>query len=204
MAIPSRRRIESPQMEKGQGRRPVDNSKTRITGVFVLSAAVFGACICLGQAKPPSHPQSQSGPQSQSLIGKPAPQFVRRDLNGQTVDLRSLRGNVVLLNFWATWCAPCEQEMPVFDSWQRRYNPRGFQVVGISLDDDADSAQKLANKLKIAYPVAMGDAKLGERYGGILGLPMTFLIGRDGKVLAEFQGESDLKSIEGEIKAALN
>jgi cytochrome c biogenesis protein CcmG, thiol:disulfide interchange protein DsbE len=204
MDIPSRRRIESLQMKTGPGRRPGGISKKRITGVFVLIAAVFGVFICFGQAKPPAHPQPQSGPHSQSLIGKSAPQFARRDLNGRTVDLRSLRGKVVLLNFWATWCAPCQSELPVFNSWQRSYNPRGFQVIGISMDDDADSARSLVNRLRLDYPVAMGDAKLGVRYGGVLGLPKTFLIGRDGKVQAEFQGESDLKSIEGKILAALN
>jgi peroxiredoxin len=140
----------------------------------------------------------------QSLVGKQAPVFVRRDLRGQTINLRSLRGKVVLLNFWATWCAPCQTEMPFFNSWQREYGPRGLAVVGISMDDDADSARKLVEKMRIAYPVAMGDAKLGVSYGRVLGLPKTFLIGRDGKVLAQFQGETDLKALEAKLKAAIN
>ena len=139
-----------------------------------------------------------------SLVGKHAPSFARRDLSGQSINPGSLRGKVVLLNFWATWCAPCEHEMPRFSAWQREYGSQGFQVIGISMDDDRDSAQKLAEKLKIDYPVAMGDAKLGERYGGVLGLPMTFLIGRDGKVLAQFQGETDLKAMEAKVKSALS
>lgn len=139
-----------------------------------------------------------------SLVGKQSPTFARHDLNGQSINLASLRGKVVLLNFWATWCAPCLQEMPVFSSWQRQYGSQGFQVIGISMDDESESARKLVEKLKIAYPVAMGDARLGERYGGILGLPMTFLIGRNGKVKAQFQGEADLKAMEANLGAALN
>jgi cytochrome c biogenesis protein CcmG, thiol:disulfide interchange protein DsbE len=139
-----------------------------------------------------------------SLVGRHPPAFTRNDLNGHSINLNSLRGKVVLLNFWATWCAPCQTEMPVFSAWQREYGSQGFQVIGISMDDDAGAARKLVEELKIAYPVAMGDAKLGEMYGGVLGLPMTFLIGRDGKVLAQFQGETDLKTMEAIVKTALH
>jgi len=138
-----------------------------------------------------------------SLAGKPAPAFARRDLAGQIIRLDGLRGKVVLLNFWATWCAPCQAEMPVFDSWQHEYGSRGFQVIGISMDDDEDAARGLVNNLRLDYPVVMGDARLGERYGGVLGLPITFVIGRDGKVLAQFQGEGNLNLIEKAIKSAL-
>jgi peroxiredoxin len=162
-------------------------------------ARCLGACVLVAASIAAS---AQSAP-VQSLVGRQAPQFARRDLHGHTIDLRSLRGKVVLLNFWATWCAPCQTEMPVFSEWQRTYGPQGFQVIGISMDDDSDAARKLVEKLGLAYPVAMGDAKLGEQYGEVLGLPKTFLIGRDGKVLAQFQGESALKSIERSIKSAL-
>lgn len=138
-----------------------------------------------------------------SLVGKQAPAFSRQTLDGQTIDLHRLRGKVVLLNFWATWCAPCLTEMPVFEDWQKKYGPLGFMAIGISMDDDRASAQKLVKKLQIDYPVAMGDATLGLRYGGVLGLPKTFLIGRDGKVLAEFRGETDLKAMEAQVQAAL-
>ena len=139
-----------------------------------------------------------------SLVGSQAPGFIRRDLSGHEIQLATLRGKVVLLNFWATWCAPCQQEMPLFSGWQREYGSRGLAVIGISMDDDADSARKLVEKLKIGYPVAMGDANLGRLYGGVLGLPLTFVIGRDGKVMAQFQGDSDVKSIEQKIKSALD
>ena len=138
-----------------------------------------------------------------SLLNRKAPEFARQDLKGQTQDLARFRGKVVLLNFWATWCAPCQLEMPVFATWQRQYAPQGLQVIGVSMDDDAASARRLVARLQLNYPVLMGDERLGARYGGVLGLPLTFLIDRNGVVRAEFQGEVDLKLIEKRVTAFL-
>ena len=137
---------------------------------------------------------------TQSLVNHEAPQFVRRDLTGRSMNLARLKGKVVLLNFWATWCAPCQIEMPMFARWQKDYGPQGLAVVGISMDDDAAPARTVIRKLRIDYPVAMGDAALGQRYGGVLGLPYTLLIDRNGIVCAEFQGEADLSKIEAALK----
>jgi peroxiredoxin len=134
------------------------------------------------------------------LVNRKAPEFARRDLTGKNVDLRSFRGKVVLLNFWATWCAPCLLEMPVFAGWQRRYGPQGVQVIAISMDDDDEPVRKVIAKMKLNYPVVMGDAKLGERYGGVLGLPLTYLIDRNGVVRARFQSETDVNAIEKQLK----
>jgi thiol-disulfide isomerase/thioredoxin len=142
-------------------------------------------------------------PVVRSLVNKPAPEIARADLNGTRVALKSLRGKVVLLNFWATWCAPCQIEMPVFSTWQQQYGPQGLQVIGISMDDDAAPVRKLVARLKTNYPIAMGDAKLGKRYGGVMGLPLSFLIDRNGVVRARFQGETELKTIEAQLKKTL-
>ena len=162
-------------------------------------ARALGACVAIVASIAVIAPLCPA----QSLVGKAAPVFARRDLHGHMIDLRKLRGKVVLLNYWATWCAPCQAEMPAFDAWQRKYGPQGLVVIGISMDDDEATARRLTDKLKLAYPIAMGDARLGARYGKILGLPMTFLIGRDGLVLAEYKGETDLKAIEERVQAAL-
>ena len=135
-------------------------------------------------------------------MNRRAPEFARKDLAGKSVDLKNFRGKVVLLNFWATWCAPCQLEMPAFAAWQRQYGPDGLQVIGISMDDDATPVVGLVAKLKLNYPVLMGDANLGRQYGGVLGLPLTYLIDRDGVVRARFQGETDLKTIERRLSAA--
>jgi peroxiredoxin len=141
---------------------------------------------------------------AQTLVHRQAPEFVLRDLSGKRLDLAALRGKVVLLNFWATWCAPCQLEMPGFVAWQSQYGPRGLQVIGISMDDDPELARKLCAKLKVNYPVAMGDEKIGELYGGILGLPVTFLIDTNGEIRAEYRGETNLKKIETGMKQLLS
>jgi thiol-disulfide isomerase/thioredoxin len=154
-------------------------------------------CGCLATAS------AQSLPAAESLLNRPAPQFARQGLNGTHLDLANYRGKIVLLNFWATWCAPCQIEMPVFVQWQRQYGPQGLQVIGISMDDDRALARKLAAQLKLNYPVAMGDEKLGELYGGVLGLPLTYLIDKNGIVRARFQGEISAKIIETKLQELL-
>ena len=154
-------------------------------------------CDCVGM----SAAQSPSAPTS--LLHKEAPAFVRTDLENRKLDLRAYRGKVDLLDFWATWCASCQLEMPRFVAWQSQYGPRGLQIIGISMDDDPELARKLYKKMKLNYPVAMGDEKLGQLYGGVLGLPLTFLIDSQGKVLAEFRGEANLNLIEEQFKTLL-
>ena len=138
------------------------------------------------------------------LVNKRAPEFVRADLNHRRLDLKAYRGKVVLLNFWATWCGPCLIEMPRFVEWQKKYGARGLQVVGMSMDDDPAAVRKLYEKLKLNYPVAMGDESLGELYGGILGLPVTFLIDPHGEVVAKYQGETDLNKVEMQVQSLLH
>jgi thiol-disulfide isomerase/thioredoxin len=138
------------------------------------------------------------------LLNKKAPELVRTDLNHKRVDLNAYHGNVVLLNFWATWCAPCQLEMPRFVAWQSQYGAQGLQILGVSMDDDPALVRKLIAKLKLNYPVVMGDEKLGELYGGVLGLPVTFLIDRNGEIRAKFQGETDLNAIDMQLKSLLN
>ncbi|MGA2896195.1 MAG: TlpA disulfide reductase family protein [Acidobacteriaceae bacterium] len=138
-----------------------------------------------------------------SLVHKRAPEFVRTDLDHKRLDLNAYRGKVVLLNFWATWCAPCQVEMPHFMAWQQKYGPRGLQVIGISMDDDPALVRQAYRKLKLNYPVAMGDVKLGDLYGGVLGLPVTYLIDRHGEIQAEYQGETNLNKIERQMQSLL-
>jgi cytochrome c biogenesis protein CcmG/thiol:disulfide interchange protein DsbE len=161
---------------------------------FPLKALV---CVCLGAGI------AQPALAASSLIHKPAPEFVRTDLQGKRLDLSAYRGQVVLLNFWATWCAPCQLEMPRFVAWESQYGPRGLRIIGISMDDDPALARRMATKLKLNYPVAMGDEELGELYGGVLGLPLTFLIDSQGNVQAKFLGETNLNTIEEKFKPLL-
>ena len=158
----------------------------------ILIGLLLSACFAVAGAQ-----------SAETLVDKHAPEFTRTDFNGAKIDLASFHGKVVLLDFWATWCASCQVEMPAFVQWQREYGPRGLQIVGISMDDDPALARRLAAKLRLNYPVTMGNEKLGELYGGVLGLPLTYLIDRKGIVRARFQGETDLKTIEKQLKSLL-
>lgn len=162
----------------------------------LLVLLLLGVASFAGGKESPLH--------SETLVNRTAPEFSRRDLNGHLLDLAHFRGKVVLLNFWATWCAPCQAEMPVFSRWQTEYGPSGLQVIGISMDDGEAPVRKLAGQMNLAYPVAMGDARLGRLYGGVLGLPLTFLIDRRGVVRARFQGETDRHAIEKEVRALVD
>jgi len=134
-------------------------------------------------------------------VGDAAPQFVRGDLQGHPFDLR--RGKVVLIDFWASWCAPCILAIPHLSQLQEKYGARGFQVVGVSMDDSADTTRETMQRFRFNYPVVMGDAKLGNLFGGVLGLPQQFLIGTDGKILAIRSGEFAPTALDKEIAAAL-
>jgi cytochrome c biogenesis protein CcmG, thiol:disulfide interchange protein DsbE len=163
----------------------------------ILRVLVLLACALL------SMPGEVSAQSSSDLLHKVAPQFSRPDLNGRQIDLKNYRGKVVLLNFWATWCASCQVELPRFEEWQNRYGKDGLQVLAISMDDGDALVRKTIRKLHLGLPVLMGDAKLGETYGGVLGLPVTFLIGRDGVVMAKIKGETDLGALESRVRMLL-
>ena len=132
-----------------------------------------------------------------------APDFTRADLTGKSIALRAYRGKLVLLNFWATWCGPCLSEIPRFAAWQRHYGPAGLQILGVSMDDDPAPVRTAYRKFNLSYPVVMGDAALGEQFGGVLGLPFSYLIDPRGRIVDRFEGEPDLKRMEMRIQALL-
>jgi cytochrome c biogenesis protein CcmG/thiol:disulfide interchange protein DsbE len=137
-----------------------------------------------------------------AAFGRPAPNFTRIDLTHKPVELSHYRGKVVLLNFWASWCGPCLTEMPIFAQWQNQYNGRGLQVIGVSMDDSVHDAASAVAKLRLDYPVVMGDEHIGIAYGGVLGLPVTFLIDRSGIIRGRYQG-ADLTRIKSDLEHLL-
>ena len=132
-----------------------------------------------------------------------APDFALPELTGQKLTLSGYRGKVVLLDFWATWCEPCQEEIPHFVELQDEYRDQGLQIIGISMDDGPEPVRDFYQRFKINYPVVMGNAKIGELYGGVLGLPIAFVLGRDGRIYAKHIGATDISVLEREITALL-
>jgi thiol-disulfide isomerase/thioredoxin len=128
-----------------------------------------------------------------------APDFSLPDLGGQKLDLSFYRGKVVLLDFWATWCDACREEIPHFVELQNEYGSQGLQIIGVSMDDQPEPVRAFYQRFKINYPVVMGNAKTGELYGGVFGLPIAFLIGRDGRIYSKHMGATDISVFEKEI-----
>jgi peroxiredoxin len=132
-----------------------------------------------------------------------APDFTLPQLDGNSLQLSSLRGKVVLLDFWATWCDPCREEIPHFVELQNKYADRGLQIVGVSMDDTIDPVRPFAEQFHMNYLIVMGNAKTGELYGGVLGLPITFVIGRDGRIFRKHIGATNVTVFEKEITSLL-
>jgi thiol-disulfide isomerase/thioredoxin len=163
--------------------------------LILAAAALLIAGIIL------RHPSTANQPRASQV--RPAPDFSLTDLSGQKLALSGYRSKVVLLDFWATWCDPCKAEIPHFIEMQNRYGPKGLQVIGISMDDDEQLARDFRQQFKMSYPVAMGSPALAEQYGGILGLPITFTIDRQGRIFSKHIGATDPSIFEAEIKKLL-
>jgi peroxiredoxin len=149
------------------------------------------------------------------LQGQKAPPFTLKDTAGHKVSLADYKGKAVIVDFWATWCAPCKVEIPWLEQFHNQYAGQGLEILGVSEDNlDPDDKAKLAQEkkdisdkatqMKINYPVLIDDASVSTPYGGIDGLPTTFFIDRSGKVVASTVGLAPRDTIEADIKKALS
>jgi peroxiredoxin len=144
--------------------------------IFAIAGAAIVLAACSG-----SHAVHTT---SQELSNrKPAPNFTLTDANGKRVSLSDFRGKVVLLNFWATWCGPCQLEIPWFVEFEQQLHSKGLQVIGVSMDDDGWPVVKpFIAEHHINYPVLLGNDSVAQLYGGLDALPTTFILDRDGRI----------------------
>jgi cytochrome c biogenesis protein CcmG, thiol:disulfide interchange protein DsbE len=119
-------------------------------------------------------------------IGEAAPELVLTALDGTSIDLAKLRGKVVLVNFWATWCAPCRKEMPTLDAFYRRHRGQNFELIGISIDFARDAAKMRKVAAGLAYPAAWINDISDNGFGAPEGVPITYVIDADGIIRDKF------------------
>ena len=148
-----------------------------------------------------------------AAIGKPAPEISLKDLDGKDVSLAQFKGQVVLVNFWATWCAPCREEIPELIAMQRKYGPKGFTVLGVAMDEEGKSvvAPFVAKERftvegqpsPMSYPILLGNDAAADKFGGLLGYPTSVLISRDGKQIQHITGQIDGDEVTKAIESQL-
>jgi len=132
-----------------------------------------------------------------------APELTLTDLRGDALHTANYKGKVVLVNFWAAWCTPCAEEVPQFIALQKKYRDQGLQVIGFSVEDDATELRNFYRKYQMNYPVIPSDLKIADSFGGVLGLPTTFVIGRDNSIHSKHNGATDFAALEQEVVALL-
>ncbi len=138
------------------------------------------------------------------MVNKPAPPWELTDVFGRKVKLSDFHGRVVVLDFWATWCGPCRKEIPDFIDLQQRLGTQGLTIIGASVDEGGVAVVKpFVQKNKMNYPVVLGADKITGDYGGIEGIPTTFIIDRRGKIVAKHVGLTEKADFEKEIMALL-
>lgn len=161
----------------------------KIAVMLLVSAALLGGCTRTDQAE--------------GLPDGAAPDFTLMDLAENKVSLSDMKGKVVLLEFWATWCPPCRASAPGIEKLYTAYAGRGFTVLGISLDsDDWDSVRSFAKEYGISYPILMGTEKVADRYK-VKTIPLFVLIDREGKIRRRYLGSGNEESIEEDMQSLL-
>ncbi|MEM7432434.1 MAG: TlpA disulfide reductase family protein [Pseudomonadota bacterium] len=125
---------------------------------------------------------------SSDLKGQQAPDFALKSSTGENLRLSEYRGDVVMINFWATWCGPCRQEMPLLDALYDRYERVGFSLLGVNIDDDSSKAMDMVSELGVSFPVLFDARKEVSRMYDVDAMPVTILLDREGNVRHVHQG----------------
>ncbi|OGL40927.1 MAG: hypothetical protein A3C43_09745 [Candidatus Schekmanbacteria bacterium RIFCSPHIGHO2_02_FULL_38_11] len=141
---------------------------------------------------------------STDASAKLAPYFTLPDINGKMVSLRDFKGKVLILDFWATWCPPCREEIPHFKDLYAQYKRKGLEIVGIAVDQGGTKAVKPFVEInRISYTILIGSEEVTNSYGGIIGIPTTFVIDRKGNIVRKYVGYREKEVFEEDIKGLL-
>jgi thiol-disulfide isomerase/thioredoxin len=173
------------------------------TCLLFLSFALLGLVGCNQHSASP--PQRKEVAVAASEIGSRLPEFSAKDLQGREISSADLRGKVVLVDFWATWCQPCKKEMPGYQNLADRYGHSGFAVIGFKFDTmmDMEDPVLFAKKMGVRYPLAVAAEELKQKFGGIEGLPTTMLYDRQGVLRKKVIGFEYTDAIESALKPFL-
>jgi peroxiredoxin len=184
----------------------------------VAGLALLFAWLLIGRV-PLQHVSAQaqgnSGNQEPLIPGaqrKPAPNFILTDAKGDTINLATYKGKVVLLDFWATWCGGCKTEIPWYMEFDAKYKARGLAVIGVSMDEDGwktvkpflalDKDPETGGHTAMKYPVVIGNERLAKQYN-LTSMPMTLLIDREARIAVSHTGMVDKNDWESKIEALL-
>jgi thiol-disulfide isomerase/thioredoxin len=171
--------------------------------LLLLSLAAVGLAGCNPQTA--SVPQPKETAPAAGEIGSRMPDFSVKDLQGRGISSADLRGKVVLIDFWATWCQPCKKEMPGYQKLLDQYGSQGFVVIGFKFDtmSDAEDPLRFARRIGVHYPLAVASDDLKLKFGGIEGLPTTMLYDRSGILRQKIIGFEYTEAIESDLKSIL-
>jgi thiol-disulfide isomerase/thioredoxin len=148
--------------------------------------------------------EGKSAAPASTIKGEPANlNLTVKDMNGASVRLADYKGQVIVLNFWATWCGPCQMEIPELVRTYAEYKDKGVVVLGMSIDDSAETLRAYAPQKRMTYPILLMQDDVEQAYGPIVGVPITFFIGRDGTIGRKHFGPVTKDQVEQEIKALL-
>jgi thiol-disulfide isomerase/thioredoxin len=181
---------------------------TRFKCAWLLFAGALFASAALTACR-----HSSADTPSSTKNSSAAPDVTFKNLDGANVSLGSLKGKVVLLNFWATWCDPCRSEIPIFIGLQDKYASKGFTMLGASMDEDGKKAidpfmaetkfNVNGAEKTMDYPIVLGTDAITDKFGGLLGMPTSYLISRDGKIVKKYIGVVDEEQVTKDVEEAL-
>jgi len=175
---------------------------TPIRLAAAITTALLLGCLTVGCSKGPSSVSAASVKPTKDR--KPAPEFTLKDADGKVVRLADYKGKVVLLDFWATWCGPCKIEIPWFIELQRNHRDRGFEVLGIAMDDEGwEVVKPFVARMQMNYRIVIGNDTTAQLYGGVEALPTTFLIDREGRIAATHVGLTSKKDFVNGVEELL-